>query len=166
MSAVKNAAHSYFVINKFDNRKSSFARFMQEIKNARETNTGSEKLSAANLMERATANFPKDEAGEFILPAKFKDKVVPMPLSDSPTYEEDLAARRIDLEMLKINILIIEEAEKHNVLISEDPQLLALLSRLNVDEEIPQELYTLVAVVLSWVYWLKDMRPGDEKAEP
>jgi flagellar biosynthesis protein len=37
---------------------------------------------------------------------------------------------------------------------------------LNVDEEIPQELYTLVAVVLSWVYWLKDMRPGDEQAEP
>lgn len=60
---------------------------------------------------------------------------------------------------------MIEEAEKHNVFISEDPQLLALLSRLNVDEEIPQELYTLVAVVLSWVYWLKDMRPGDEKAE-
>ena len=47
--------------------------------------------------------------------------------------------------------------------ISEDPQLLALLSRLNVDEEIPRELYTAVAVVLSWVYWLKDMRPGDEK---
>jgi len=40
---------------------------------------------------------------------------------------------------------------------------LALLSRLNVDEEIPRELYTAVAVVLSWVYWLKDMRPGDEK---
>jgi flagellar biosynthesis protein len=35
---------------------------------------------------------------------------------------------------------------------------------LNVDEEIPQELYTAVAVVLSWVYWLKGMRPGDEKA--
>jgi flagellar biosynthesis protein FlhB len=35
---------------------------------------------------------------------------------------------------------------------------------LEVDEEIPQELYTAVAVVLSWVYWLKGMRPGDEKA--
>jgi len=44
--------------------------------------------------------------------------------------------------------------------------LLALLSRLDVDEEIPQELYTAVAVVLSWVYWLRGMRPGDEKAEP
>ena len=65
--------------------------------------------------------------------------------------EEDLAWR------------MIEEARKQGVFISEDPQLLALLSRLNVDEEIPRELYTAVAVVLSWVYWLKDMRPGDEK---
>ena len=59
---------------------------------------------------------------------------------------------------------MIEEARQQGVFISEDPQLLALLSRLNVDEEIPQELYTAVAVVLSWVYWLKGMRPGDEKA--
>jgi flagellar biosynthesis protein len=32
-----------------------------------------------------------------------------------------------------------------------------------VDDEIPPELYTAVAVILSWVYWLKGMRPGDEK---
>ena len=59
---------------------------------------------------------------------------------------------------------MIEEANQQGVFISEDPQLLALLSRLNVDEEIPRELYTAVAVILSWVYWLKDMRPGDEKS--
>ena len=59
---------------------------------------------------------------------------------------------------------MIEEAKKQGDFISEDPQLLALLSRLNVDEEIPRELYTAVAVILSWVYWLKDMRPGDEKS--
>ena len=57
---------------------------------------------------------------------------------------------------------MIEEAKKQGVFISEDPQLLALLSRLNVDEEIPRELYTAVAVILSWVYWLKGMSPGDE----
>ena len=62
---------------------------------------------------------------------------------------------------------IIDEARKQGVFISEDPQLLALLSRLEVDQEIPQELYTAVAVVLSWVYWLKGKRPGDEQvAEP
>mgnify|MGYP002655017334 CR=1 FL=1 len=62
---------------------------------------------------------------------------------------------------------MIEEARKEGVFISEDPHLLALPSRLDVDQEIPQELYTAVAVVLSWVYWLKGMRPGDEQvAEP
>lgn len=65
--------------------------------------------------------------------------------------EEDMALR------------ILDEARRQGVFITEDPQLLALLSRLNVDEEIPPELYTVVAVVLSWVYWLKGMRPGDEK---
>lgn len=59
--------------------------------------------------------------------------------------------------------MILEEARKQGVYVSEDPQLLALLSRLNVDDEIPTELYTTVAVILSWVYWLKGMRPGDEK---
>ena len=58
---------------------------------------------------------------------------------------------------------ILEEAREHGVLIAQDPQLLQLLSRIEVDQEIPPELYTAVAVLLSWVYWLKGMRPGDEK---
>lgn len=58
---------------------------------------------------------------------------------------------------------ILEEARTHGVLIARDPQLLQLLGRLEVDQEIPPELYTAVAVLLSWVYWLKGMRPGDEK---
>jgi flagellar biosynthesis protein len=58
---------------------------------------------------------------------------------------------------------MLEEARRQGVYVTEDPQLLALLSRLNVDQEIPPELYTAVSVILSWVYWLKGMRPGDEK---
>ncbi len=58
---------------------------------------------------------------------------------------------------------ILQEAREHGVLIAQDPQLLQLLSRIEVDQEIPPELYTAVAVLLSWVYWLKGMRPGDEK---
>jgi flagellar biosynthesis protein len=41
--------------------------------------------------------------------------------------------------------------------------LLALLSKLDVGDEITQDMYTAVAVILSWVYWLKGMQPGDEK---
>ncbi len=58
---------------------------------------------------------------------------------------------------------IIEEARKQGVYIAEDPQLVAMLSRLEIDQEIPEDLYAAVAVVLSWVYWLKGMVPGDEK---
>ena len=60
---------------------------------------------------------------------------------------------------------IIEEAKKQGVYVAEDPQLLALLSKLDVGQEIPQDMFTAVAVILSWVYWLKGMKPGDEKAQ-
>ena len=58
---------------------------------------------------------------------------------------------------------IIEEAKRQGVYVAEDPQLLALLSKLEVGEEITQDMYTAVAVILSWVYWLKGMQPGDEQ---
>jgi len=60
---------------------------------------------------------------------------------------------------------IIEEAKKQGVYVAEDPQLLALLSKLDVGEESPQDMFTAVAVILSWVYWLKGMKPGDEKTQ-
>jgi len=59
--------------------------------------------------------------------------------------------------------LIIEEAKKQGIHITEDPQLVALLGQLELNEEIPESLYVAVSVILSWVYWLKGMEPGDEK---
>ncbi|MEY2659630.1 MAG: Flagellar biosynthetic protein FlhB, partial [Pseudomonadota bacterium] len=50
--------------------------------------------------------------------------------------------------------------------VAQDPQLVAMLSQLEPDDEIPPDLYTAVAVILSWVYWLKGMQPGDEKKAP
>jgi flagellar biosynthesis protein len=58
---------------------------------------------------------------------------------------------------------IIEEAKRQGVYVAQDPRLLAMLSRLDVGQEIPQDMFTAVAVILSWVYWLKGMHPGDEK---
>jgi len=63
----------------------------------------------------------------------------------------------------EIALAMIAQAQANGVYITQDPQLLALLSRLNVDDEIPPELYAAVSVILSWVYWLKGMRPGQEK---
>ena len=60
-------------------------------------------------------------------------------------------------------LAIIEEAKRQGVYIAQDAQLVSALSRLNLEQEIPRDLYVAVAVVLSWAYWLKDMKPGDEK---
>jgi len=64
----------------------------------------------------------------------------------------------------ELALQMIAQARAHGVYVAQDPQLLALLSRVKVDQEIPPELYTAVSVILSWVYWLKGMRPGDEKS--
>ena len=61
--------------------------------------------------------------------------------------------------------IIIQEAKKQGVYIAEDPKLLAALAKLDIDQEIPEELFTAVAVILSWAYWLREMEPGDEKKE-
>jgi len=58
---------------------------------------------------------------------------------------------------------IVEEAKRQGVYVAEDPKLLAMLSRLDVGQEISEEMYTAVAVILAWVYWLRGMQPGDEK---
>lgn len=58
---------------------------------------------------------------------------------------------------------ILRRAQEQGIWIAQDPQLVALLSRVELEQEIPAELYTAVAVILSWVYWLRGMKPGDER---
>jgi flagellar biosynthesis protein len=47
---------------------------------------------------------------------------------------------------------ILAKAREHGVPIQEDPSLVEVLSKLDIDQEIPQELYQLVAEVLSFIY--------------
>ena len=58
---------------------------------------------------------------------------------------------------------ILDEARAQGIYVAQDPALLAMLSRLDIEQEIPPQLYAAVAVILSWAYWLKGMEPGDEK---
>ncbi len=58
---------------------------------------------------------------------------------------------------------IVENAIRLGVLVVDDPPLVALLTELELDQEIPKDLYTAVAVILSWVYWLKGMSPGGDR---
>ena len=65
----------------------------------------------------------------------------------------------------ELALRIIAEAKRQGVYVSEDPRLLAMLSRLDVGQEIPEDMFTAVAVILAWVYWLRGMQPGDEIAK-
>lgn len=47
---------------------------------------------------------------------------------------------------------IIEKAKENNIPILEDPSLVELLSKLNINETIPEELYHAVAEVFAFVY--------------
>ncbi len=47
---------------------------------------------------------------------------------------------------------IIELAKKHDIPIKDDPDLIALLSSLEINEEIPSEIYVAVAELLAFVY--------------
>jgi flagellar biosynthesis protein len=58
---------------------------------------------------------------------------------------------------------IIDAAVAAGVPIKKDEELTALLGLLDIDEKVPRSLYTLVAEVLVYTYWLKGMKPGDEK---
>lgn len=47
---------------------------------------------------------------------------------------------------------ILERAKQHNVFIKEDPDLLEALYKLDIYQEIPENLYRVVAEILSEVY--------------
>lgn len=54
---------------------------------------------------------------------------------------------------------IVREAQAQGVFVTRDPALASALSQLRLDEEIPDELFTAVAIVLSWAYWLRGLEP-------
>ena len=54
----------------------------------------------------------------------------------------------------KVAEKIIDIAKKHNILIHDDPDLIEVLSQLDIYEEIPTELYAVVAELLAFIYVL------------
>jgi flagellar biosynthesis protein len=66
--------------------------------------------------------------------------------------EKDGAPRVIASGQRKIAEQILAEANKHGIPIYEDWGLTAALGSVNVGEEIPQELYNVVAEVLAYIY--------------
>ncbi|MBN1828891.1 MAG: EscU/YscU/HrcU family type III secretion system export apparatus switch protein [Deltaproteobacteria bacterium] len=51
---------------------------------------------------------------------------------------------------------IIETARRFNIPITEDPALATVLAALDIDQEIPPELYRAVAEILAFLYSMND----------
>lgn len=100
--------------------------------------------SKTNKLKRSMDDSPRD-------PAKLKAVAVKYDV-DANKAPKIVAAGRG-----KIAESIVKLAEDNNVPLYEDPTLADLLSKLEVETEIPPELYTLVAEVLSFVYQLDKM---------
>lgn len=47
---------------------------------------------------------------------------------------------------------ILKIAREHGIPVKEDPDLVETLSKLDLDQEVPPELYHVIAEVLAWVY--------------
>ena len=74
---------------------------------------------------------------------------------------EDPAPRLVAKGAGKIAEKIIEAAKAAGVPIHEDPDLLALLMTLNIDEVIPPEMYVAVAEVLAFIYRMNKKVSGE-----
>lgn len=73
--------------------------------------------------------------------------------------ERDDAPKVVAKGQGKIAQKIIELALKHDIPIKEDPDLIEVLSSLDIDEEIPSEIYVAVAELLAFVYSANSNRP-------
>lgn len=68
--------------------------------------------------------------------------------------QEDNAPRLVAKGNRLLAERIIEIARENRIPIHEDPDLVAVLSKLDVEHEIPEALYRAVAEVLAYVYRL------------
>lgn len=58
---------------------------------------------------------------------------------------------------------IIARAREHGVYVHESPELVALLTQVDIDEHIPAQLYMAVAELLAWLYRIEH---GDDSLAP
>lgn len=65
----------------------------------------------------------------------------------------------------KVAEAILDKARENGVPVQEDAALVEVLSKLDLDEQIPSELYQLVAEVLSYIYRADRLASGREEEE-
>lgn len=76
-------------------------------------------------------------------------------------YREGMAAPRVVAKGRGVLAeTIIERARAAGVYVHESPALVALLMQVDLDEQIPPELYLAVAELLAWLYRLEQEQAG------
>ncbi|WP_433708543.1 EscU/YscU/HrcU family type III secretion system export apparatus switch protein [Paenibacillus illinoisensis] len=65
----------------------------------------------------------------------------------------------------KVAEAILDKAKENGVPVQEDAALVEVLSKLDLDEQIPAELYQLVAEVLTYIYRADRLASGREGEE-
>ena len=70
--------------------------------------------------------------------------------------KEDLAPKLLARGEGKVAEKIIDLAKQHGITISKDPDLVTILSKIDIGEMISQEMYEIVAELLVFVYRLKE----------
>ncbi len=58
---------------------------------------------------------------------------------------------------------IITRAREHGIYVHESPELVALLTQVDIDQSIPPQLYMAVAELLAWLYRIEH---GDQSVPP
>jgi flagellar biosynthesis protein len=76
-------------------------------------------------------------------------------------YDGQTAPKVIAKGANEIAEQIIELAKKHNVPLTENKELVTLLSTLELGEEIPEILYLAVAEIIAFAYMMKGKLPED-----
>lgn len=54
---------------------------------------------------------------------------------------------------------IIAKAREAGIYVHESPEMVALLTQVDIDQHIPAELYLAVAELLAWLYKLENEKP-------
>ncbi|OZB03170.1 MAG: flagellar protein FhlB [Marinobacter sp. 34-60-7] len=60
---------------------------------------------------------------------------------------------------------IIRIAREHEVPLYENAELAGILGRLSLNDEIPQELYQVIAEILAFAFHIRGRTPGDAGAD-
>ena len=129
------------------------ADYLTRIRNAASAGHRVVEIPASNLKKEMT-KILFDQG--YILSYKFIENKVQDTIKIALKYNKDkdnvpkVAAKGAGVVAEKI----IDLARKHGIPMKDDPDLVEVLSKLEIEEEIPPEIYVVVAELLAYVYSL------------